>query len=218
MIGHDPGSDPRTWRRRTRLVGARLLFVAVALATAAPLQANAPRPPVVVAANEPALLESVDGDVISCAASLDEQKRPRMACGVVDFREGFVVGPTPGAYFARIGADGLTVFRGAVAPSPPEARYHATEPAGTSKATQVRRASYRTLELKYARRYAFSGTRVGCTVSKNETAVTCNVVDARFRPVRGSYGFTLGFQTLVVKRVVTAGASAIVFSAHHGNT
>jgi hypothetical protein len=140
-----------------------------------------------------------------------------MACGVVDFREGFVLGPKPSAYYARIGADGLTVLQASVAPSPPDARYNAREPAGTSKATQVRRASYRTLDLKYGRRYAFSGTRVGCTVSKNETAVTCNVVDARFRPVRGSYGFTLGFQALVVRRVATAGASAIVFSARHGN-
>lgn len=200
----------------------RLLLVALGVAfaaapAAASTQAKAPRPPIVVAANEPALLESVDGDVISCAASLDEQKRPRMACGVVDFREGFVVGPTPGAYYARVGADGLTILRGAVAPSPPEARYNASEPAGTSKATQVRRASYRIVELKYGRRYAFSGTRIGCTVSKNETAVTCNVVDARFRPVRGSYGFTLGFQTLVVKRIVTAGTSATVFSARHGD-
>jgi hypothetical protein len=103
-----------------------------------------------------------------------------------------------------------------VAPSPPEARYNAPEPAGTSKSTQVRRASYRILDLRYGRRYAFSGTRVGCTVSKNETAVTCNVVDARFRPLRGSYGFTLGFRSLVVKRIVTSGASAVVFSARHG--
>jgi len=46
--------------------------------------------------------------------------------------------------------------------------------------------------------------------------VTCNVVDARFRPLRGSYGFTLGFRSLVVKRIVTSGASAVVFSARHG--
>ncbi|MEP6978940.1 MAG: hypothetical protein ABI948_12885 [Thermoleophilia bacterium] len=202
----------------TRLLLAALAVAFAAAPAAASTRAKAPRPPIAVAANEPALLESVDGDVISCAASLDEQKRPRMACGVVDFREGFVVGPTPGAYYARIGADGLTVLQGSVAPRPPEARYNAKEPAGTAKATQIRRGSYRTLDLKYGRRYAFSGTRVGCTVSKNETAVTCNVVDARFRPVRGSYGFTLGFQTLAVKRVVTAGASAIVFSARHGNT
>jgi hypothetical protein len=199
----------------------RMLLAALAVAfagagAAAPIHAKAPRPPVQVAANEPALLESVDGAVISCAASLDDQQRPRMACGVVDFREGFVLGPTPGAYYARIGADGLTVLRGGVSPSPPEARYNAPEPAGTSKAKQVRRASYRIVDLKYGRRYAFSGTRVGCTVSKNETAVTCNVVDAQFRPVRGSYGFTLGFRSLVVKRIVNSRTSAVVFAARHG--
>ena len=46
--------------------------------------------------------------------------------------------------------------------------------------------------------------------------MTCNVVDARFRPLRSSYGFTLGFQSLVVKRIVTSGASAVVFAARHG--
>ena len=204
----------RPFLRRVAAAAATVLIVA--LAAAASTQAKAPRPPVQVVANEPALLESVDGEVISCAASLDEQQRPRMACGVVDFREGLVLGPKPGAYYARIGADGLTVLQGGVAPSSPEARYNAPEPAGTSKSTQLRRASYRILDLRYGRRYAFSGTRVGCTVSKNETAVTCNVVDARFRPLRGSYGFTLGFQSLVVKRIVTSGASAIVFAARHG--
>lgn len=173
----------------------------------------ATRPPIQVLRNEPVLLESVDGEMISCSASLDDAGRPRMACGVVDFREGFVVGPVANTSYAVIARDGLSVFRAA---TPPELRFHADEPTRATGAVQLRSKSYRTLVFRYGRRYRFSGTSVGCTVSRSETAVTCDVVDARFRPARGSHGFTLGFRTLVVKRVAGAGVRTVVFTATHG--
>ena len=159
-----------------------------------------------------ALIESEEGDVLACLPSI-EDGQPRAACGIVDFRSGFITGVADGTYFASVTRGRLTVARATSGAA--DQVFQEPQQRRPTFGAFVRHPRGRTLEFRPARRYGFSGTSLGCTVARSGLAVTCFLVDRRFRPLRSSYGFALGFSALRVIRVDAAGKRTIVRENRH---
>ena len=196
--------------RSLRAAVLLVLLVVATLVTAA-LSAK-PRRPMKVLGGDRALIESEDGDVLACLPSV-EAGRARAACGLVDFRSGFITGISADTYFASVTRGRLTVSR--ATPGALDEAFAEPQQARPTFGAFVRHRSGRTLELRPTRRYGFSGTSLGCTVARSGLTVTCFLVDRRFRPLRSSYGFTLGFSALRVIRVDAAGKRTIVSEKRH---
>lgn len=196
--------------RRAALIAAlSALGVTVTLGGGAAL--GAVSPVVRVLGNQEVLLESVDGDMLACAPSLDERRVPRMACGLVDFSGGVDRGPIPGTLIVQVTDAGLRVVRYA---EQPRDLFHAPL-RDAILAQQVRRATFGTLDFQAGRRYYFSGTRIVCRLQPSGVAVRCDVVDRRLTPLRRSHAFVIGFRSVQVLRVDPAGRTRIVFTARH---
>lgn len=190
------------------------MSLTVFVAAAAPVGAAKPKPPIKVFGNDRVLLEDPEGGyVLSCVPSLDDARRPRVMCGMVEFRSGFIIGVVPGSYVVEVSRAGLTVSHDA--PGSADQVFAEPRPRRALFGAFARRKSGRTLDFSAGGRYGFSGTSVGCS-GRSAYAVTCFLVDARFRPLPSSHGFTLGFGGVQVIRVDRMRRRTIVLNRRHG--
>jgi hypothetical protein len=193
-----------------------VLFVCALTVVGAPAAAR-PSPPTKLLGNDRALLENADGGVLACLPGRESATRGSVACGVVDLRSA-VLSVVPQTYFVQMGTKALAVLKSAATPTDDGQRV-LQRPQPARQPTFGRfaaRSTGRTVALKPGMRLSFAGTSVGCTVAKNGSSVTCQLVDAAFKPVPGSHGFTLSFRSLQVFRTTPAGKSAVVLTRRHG--
>lgn len=176
-----------------------------------------PRPPVVVLGGQRALLETADGDDLACVPTLDAARRTQVTCALVEQRSGLLVRILPGTYSVQLVGSSLAVSQAQDGATPPQPAGSYAEP----PPARARFGAFRTAKSgapsdpQLSGRYGFAGTSLGCTTTHSGLALTCFLVDAAFKPLRRSYGFTVGFKTLQVIHVDAAGAPTIVAAHSH---
>jgi hypothetical protein len=195
---------------RGKELKALAVALALCLAAVTPAFGAKPKPNVlVVRGGQYVQLDALEGGaVIACLASRDSAGKPRVRCALASNVSGVVI-PDPDTTVFELGARGLVVAT-ATNVDGGQPLYSAAEPQRPTLFGRFRddiTGSYPT--FVYGKRYAFTGTDVLCTTARSELAITCLLVDAKLRPLRGSYGFTLGFKSFRVTRQDGSGPVAV---------